>query len=132
MAFKQTPVTVSAEFQAKFVSAEFQAKFDSWFSACDKKRTDYYSFEYPGLVETTDYVLEAQDRARYIRIVAVEYSRSTGERITSSAWAFIDKSNGDVLKADSATRPAKGARGNIFDEHNGMHRIGVYGPAYNR
>lgn len=123
MAFKQTPVAVSAE---------FQAKFESWFAACQKKRKDYYASEYPALTEITSYDLEAEDRARYIRIAAREYSRSTGERITSSAWAFIDKSNGDVLKADSATRPAKGARGNIFDEHNGMQRIGVYGPAYNR
>lgn len=125
MAFKQTPVAISAP-------EDFYPKFLSWFEACQKKRKDYYAFEYPGLVETTRYELEAEHRTRYIRIVAVEYSRSTGERITSSAWAFIDKSNGDVLKADSATRPAKGARGNIFDEHNGMHRIGVYGPAYNR
>lgn len=123
MAFKQTPVAISPE---------FQTKFDSWFAACQKKRKAYYDREYPALTEITRYDLEAEDRARYIRIVAREYSRSTGERITSSAWAFIDKSNGDVLKADSATRPAKGARGNIFDEHNGMHRIGVYGPAYNR
>jgi hypothetical protein len=123
MAFNQTTIAISAE---------FRTKFDSWFAACQKKRKDHYGFEYPGLVQTTRYELEAQDRARYIRIAAVEYSRSTGERITSSAWAFIDKSNGDVLKADSATRPAKGARGNIFDEHNGMLRIGVYGPAYNR
>jgi hypothetical protein len=123
MAFKQTPVTVSSD---------FQAKFDSWFAACQKKRRDYYAFEYPHLDEIYSYDLEAEDLARYIRIVAREYSRSSGERITSSAWAFIDKTNGDVLKANSATRPAKGARGNLFDEHNGMQRIGVYGPAYNR
>jgi hypothetical protein len=110
----------------------FREHFQSWFEACREKRTDYYASEYPSLVETTRYELETEERQRYIRIVATEYSVKTGEMITSSAWAFVDKTNGDVLKADSATTPAKGARGNIFDEHNGMRRIGVYGPAYNR
>jgi hypothetical protein len=106
--------------------------FQIWFEACRKMRTDYYAFEYPQLAETIRYELEAEERQRYIRVVAVEYGVRSGERITSSAWAFIDKTNGDVLKADGAKTPAKVARGNLFDEKGGMGRIGVYGPAYNR
>jgi hypothetical protein len=39
--------------------------------------------------------------------------------------------NGDVLKPASWKAPAKGARGNIFDEHNGLNRMTEYGPEYN-
>jgi hypothetical protein len=49
-----------------------------------------------------------------------------------SAFAFICKRTGDVLKPASWSAPAKHARGNIFDEHNGIGSIGPYGPAYLR
>jgi hypothetical protein len=32
----------------------------------------------------------------------------------TSVYCFVDKSNGDILKADGWKRPAKHARGNIF------------------
>ena len=38
---------------------------------------------------------------------------------------------GDVLKSASWKTPAKGARGNIFDEDNGTSRMSKYGAAYN-
>ena len=43
------------------------------------------------------------------------------------AWAFIDKSNGDVLKAASWNAPAKHARANIFDKASwiGINPYGV-------
>lgn len=39
---------------------------------------------------------------------------------------------GDVFKAAGWTGPARGVRGNIFDEHKGVGRMGPYGPDYNR
>lgn len=45
---------------------------------------------------------------------------------------FIDKETGDVLKAETWARPAKHARGNVLDEHNGLANMGPYGPAYLR
>jgi hypothetical protein len=47
-----------------------------------------------------------------------------------SAHAFVDIATGDVLKPASWAAPAKHARGNIFDEHNGLGSMGPYGPAY--
>jgi hypothetical protein len=38
---------------------------------------------------------------------------------------------GDVLKADGWKAPARGARGNIFDDKNGLGRMNEYGAAYN-
>ena len=49
-----------------------------------------------------------------------------------SVHCFVDTTNGDVLKADGWKRPAKHARGNIFDDQNGLGAMGEYGPAYLR
>jgi hypothetical protein len=47
-----------------------------------------------------------------------------------SAHSFVDIETGDVLKAAGWKVPAKHARGNIFDESNGLKHIGPFGPAY--
>lgn len=59
--------------------------------------------------------LETEPGKRYVRIVSV----SPGSR---SAWAFVDMTNGFVMKADGWKRPAKGPRGSIFDQHKGCNR----------
>ena len=45
-------------------------------------------------------------------------------------WAFIDRTNGDVLKPATWKAPAKHARGNLYDPHGGMLNINWTGPAY--
>jgi hypothetical protein len=62
---------------------------------------------------------------RYIRIVRVD-------SCSRSVHSFVDRLNGDVLKAAGWKAPAKHARGNIFDEANGLGAMGAYGPAYLR
>lgn len=62
------------------------------------------------------YTLECDYGTKYIRLVAVQH----GHR---SAWGFIDKTNGNVLKAACWKAPAKNfARGNIADAMNGVAR----------
>lgn len=62
---------------------------------------------------------------RYIKVVRSDSGQS-------SVHCFIDK-NGDVLFPATWKAPAKSKpRGNIFDEHNGLARMGPYGPAYLR
>jgi hypothetical protein len=63
---------------------------------------------------------------RYVRIVEIDPHH--GGR---SAWAFIDVATGDILKPDGYKRPAKHARGNIFDA-NPVARCTAYGPEYLR
>jgi hypothetical protein len=53
---------------------------------------------------------------KYARIVWEDH----GQR---SAAGFVDLSSGDILKAASWRAPAKHARGNIFDESQGMDAI---------
>jgi hypothetical protein len=67
--------------------------------------------------------LEVSEGGRYVKIAVVDSQKS--------AWAFIDKSNGDVLKPASWAAPAKGARANIFNQAT-WKNVGVYGPAYKR
>lgn len=75
------------------------------------------------------YKLVANIGKRYIKVVT---ERIDPKFKGQSAWCFIDKINGDVLKAASWRAPAKHARGNIFDSSNGLANIGPYGPAYLR
>lgn len=73
-----------------------------------------------------------------------DFSKSTPAKLTSkaghkfvkiisdggSAWAFVNKENGDVLKPASWSAPAKHARGNIFDDANGLGSVSWTGPVY--
>ena len=56
----------------------------------------------------------------YSAIVVPTISTSYGQKYVkilcdNSAYCFIDRSNGDLLKTASWRGPAKGARGNIFN-----------------
>jgi hypothetical protein len=60
------------------------------------------------------------------------YRCYSGQDDQRSVHCFIDLATGDVLKSASWTTPAKHARGNIFDEHNGLRGMGPYGTSYLR
>jgi hypothetical protein len=59
---------------------------------------------------------------RYCRVVTVE--KKDGSRCIAGV---IDMTNGDVLKAETWKRPAKGARGNLYDAQGGLGRVNRYG-----
>ena len=69
--------------------------------------------------------LEFKNAIKYIKII----EHSFGQR---SVFAFINKENGDILKPAAWNIPAKHARGNIFDEYNGLQKMTAYGPRYLR
>lgn len=62
---------------------------------------------------------------KYARII-------TQGRGSRSVYCFVDLQNGDILKSASWKAPAKGARGNIFADDEGMSRMSAYGAEYNR
>ena len=64
---------------------------------------------------------------RYDKIVKSDMHRPDDPR--HSVYGFIDKTNGNILKAESWRKPAKHARGNIW-ENDRMQFVGVYGPYY--
>lgn len=92
---------------------EFEIKFNSFLLEVVKMLNNHQ-------IQTNLFkAIEVEDGRRYKKIV-----------VGDSAFCFIDKTSGDVLRAASWKSPAKHARGNIFDNWNGMRWMGVYGPAY--
>lgn len=70
--------------------------------------------------------ITAEPGRRYVRLV------KTDDFGSGSCYCFVDKTNGDVLKAASWKAPAKHPRGNIFDSDNGLASMCPYGAAYMR
>lgn len=103
---------------------DFESAFNYWFGAVQKMVSDYMAKEFPGQTKT----LEVSKGKKYYKIIAVDGGLGAGK----SAWAFIDTTNGDILKPAGWSAPAKGARGNLFDRDNGLKSVGPYGPAYKR
>jgi hypothetical protein len=103
---------------------EFTAIVDKFIAGATAKLTPAPEWAY--------YKLETSWGRRYVRVIKAEYDAADGCIISSSAHCFIDKTNGNVLKAASWKAPAKGARGNIYDDDAGLGRMGPYGTEYNR
>jgi hypothetical protein len=99
----------------------FREVFRDFLAFCQKISDEYMDKHFPTLGKAT---FEAMEGGRYIRIVKREVS-------SRSAHLFIDKTNGDILKAAGWNAPAKHARGNIFDRAS-WKTVGPYGAAYLR
>jgi hypothetical protein len=100
----------------------FDAAFRDFMDYCQKMRDDYYSQQFPNNAREP---LDAMVGGRWIRIVTIQGHGG------KSAWAFVDKTNGDVMKPAGWSAPAKHARANIFDRGS-WKKVGPYGPAYLR
>jgi hypothetical protein len=91
-----------------------------------------------GFVKAAQAMLDAHYAANCKGVPAPRLEATIGPKYAkvvsdgSSAWCFIDMSNGDILKAASWGRPAKTARGTIMREDFGVSFVGPYGPAYLR
>ena len=70
--------------------------------------------------------LTVEKGRRYDKIVSKDDGSSANQ---SRVWAFIDKTNGDILKPEGWKKPAKHARGNIYEEDR-MLFVSYSGPAY--
>jgi len=64
---------------------------------------------------------------RYIRVFTYCPKNKRSQQLV---FAFIDKTNGDILKAASWKQPAKTARGNIFNSDDGLDCVVSYGIKY--
>lgn len=94
--------------------------------SCTVEASDDFETEFESFVEKCRKIVKAAQASydirvdsgkRYRRLVRIDNRSEFG-----SVFCFVDTTNGNVLKADSFKAPAKGARGNIFDEHNGTAR----------
>ena len=92
-----------------------KSEFITFMVGVVKIYTDYMVKSFPNQIEG----FSTKQGSRYIRIFR-----------GNSVHAFVDMTNGDVLKPASWKAPARHPRGNIFDENNGLGSMGEYGPAY--
>lgn len=91
----------------------------SFIAGCKKITLDHFA--------KMGYTRQPQPVFKYV--FGTRYVKITRD---GSAHAFVDRTTGDVLKPATWKAPAKHARGNIFDAHNGLGSMGEYGPAYLR
>jgi hypothetical protein len=97
---------------------DFGRAIETFFEGVKRISNQYMDANFPSLTKPVFELEELNVRWRITR--------------DRSAFCFVDKATGNVLKAASWSAPAKHARGNIFDESNGLAKIGPYGPAYLR
>lgn len=106
---------------------DFDQAVQEWLVGAQKIINDHFAKHYPNYPLPIP-VLALEEGRRYIRVVR----KDRPEDKTGSAHVFIDKTNGDILKPDTWRKPAKHARGNLFDEKKGLGWMGPNGPAYLR
>lgn len=111
------PYSPSVEFGGH-TQNEFNVALQSFYGGCQRISNDYYAKNFPN---NPPGAWELQRLQKRIRIVH-----------DHSVHCFVDMATGDVLKAAGYKAPAKHARGNIYDEKNGLGSMGPYGPAYLR
>lgn len=106
-------------------------QFQSWLAGANKVLEDHRQANCPNLPKE---YLDPSEGERYIKIsrLSENVDPVTHRPIVNSAFAFIDRTNGDVLMAASWRAPAKHARGNILAPDNGLPCVGPYGIAYLR
>ncbi len=108
----------------------YTVAWQAWFEKCQALVKEYMTQNYP---HNTPEELIFTFGQRYIKVWKQTILKDAqGKPFSFSIWAFIDRTNGDVLKPATSNAPAKHARGNIFDSYNGMKTISAYGPAYLR
>lgn len=80
--------------------------------------------------KTYFYELSIKAGKKYVKILAtVNHNGNKGQQ---SLFCFINMENGDILKAESYSKPHPTPRGNIFSEDLGMSGINTYGANYIR
>ena len=99
-------------------STEFETALKTWIEGATKIYNDHMAQVFPTLPLES---LELRKGRKYVKVVK-----------GGSAFAFIDITNGNVLKPANWKSPAKKVRGNIFDSKNGLGTMSAYGPAYLR
>lgn len=103
-------------------TTEFNTAFVQFFTGVtDKVRASLDKYDNPVFDAEGIGAIEGR---RYVKITRTRDGKPT------SVFCFVDKTNGNVLKAAGWSAPAKHARGNIYSDRNGMEGIGAFGAHY--
>jgi hypothetical protein len=91
---------------------------------------------FAGYIEKLEENLAAYYEGKFTHVGTPEVTVELGRKyarvvVGDSVHTFVNKENGDILKAASFRAPAKnGVRGSIFAEDFGMSCVGPYGALY--
>lgn len=102
-----------------FTTEQLEAAVEGYRKGAEQQLIAYFQEHYKNLTPST---LEVVKGKRYYKVVRHDSQ--------ICVFAFIDSSNGNILKPASWNAPAKHARGNVFDDNFGLARTTVYGPEY--
>lgn len=102
--------------------AEFDERVGRFVNGIVDEVLRYYETQFPNLTPPQVKVIKGR---RYYKVI----TEDGGGR---SVHCFVDTTDGAVLKAASWKRPAKHARGNIWNDDNGLEAVNVYGANYLR
>ena len=113
---------------------DFPAAIDAFIAKCQEISDIYHDRSFPNLPKSV--ITTSPGGKAFMRVVRTDRGQGgsahcfvamdCGSNKKLGSWEI-----GDVFKADGWSSPARGARGNIFDVHGGIGRMGPYGPAYN-
>lgn len=109
------------------MTVEQELKFDEAFEKF-MKQVNYVFDEYWKTMGFTHEkpTFEVVDGRRYVKVIRVDSTQK-------SVHLFVDKSEknfGAVLRSATWKSPAKGNRGNIFSEVNGLEALTPFGAKY--
>jgi hypothetical protein len=102
-------------------AVEFEIALAAFVAGCERITKESHAkndFDASGLT------FSVERGQKNVRVVRADPHRSV--------HCFVEIATGDVLKAAGWKAPAKGVRGNIYDDKGGLGRMGAYGPEYNR
>ena len=105
----------------------FDKKMESYLTGCQEVYNEYHKVN--GFREEMKDELSYKKGRRYAKVISL---LSGG--VQRSVHSFVDMKEGptfgDVLKPAGWAKPAKHARGNIFNNDNGLAKMGPHGPHY--
>lgn len=110
---------------AEFDAAKFDERVEQFMAALQLKIGNAYANHHP---TSTIPIMGIMIGARYIRIVR----RNSADEKSGSAYGFIERTTGNILKPAGWKAPAKHARGNIFQDDLGLHCCTMYSIEYLR
>lgn len=100
---------------------EFSIRLEAYLAGVREKINAVYAKNYPNLTPPT---VEINDGMRYVKVITV----GSGSR---SVHTFVDKTNGNILKAASWKKvEPKNPRGNLFDSDFGLSGVTDHGAVY--
>lgn len=115
----------------------FEESVSSWLQKCQKMVNEYYSEQFSSLQPP---IVKLDGGRKFLRVITESTDAQSG-RISTMAFAFIatvdgntksmgSYQKGDIFKPATWKAPAKHARGNLFDDSNGMSCMTPFGPKY--